>query len=437
MITKDLVKKKVCETIDNQAQRIIEIGEDIFCHPELGFKEERTSNLVASCLTSLGLETQRGLALTGVKATANGRKKGPHVMIMGELDAVVCPLHPHSDPVTGASHSCGHNAQIASMIGSAMGLLPILNELDGSLSFCGVPAEEYVELAFRKQLKDQGKIEFYGGKQEWIRQGFFDDIDMGMMCHSHAGESRRKFLIDCDSSGFIGRTAQFRGKEAHAGAEPYHGVNALNAASLAIVAMNMQRETFKDSERVRVHPIITKGGDLVNIVPSDVRMEMYIRARNIQAVTESAAKIERAIKGSSMAIGTDVTLVDIPGYLPLRQDPLLCNLSAHNAKSLLGKDGAIFGEELKGATDAGDVSSIMPFNHLSSGGFTGVAHSLNFTISDKEMAYVLPAKLMALNAVDLLWDGATEAKKVIKDYTPSFASNEEYCQFWRGFSREY
>ena len=432
-MTKEELKSLVVGEIEAHASQIIDIGKTIFENPELGFKEYKTSALAEKTLTGLGLDCETGLALTGVKARLEGGGKNPEdnisVMVMGELDAVVCPLHPKADPVTGAAHSCGHNSQIASMLGTAMGLTPFREYLGGDVVFTAVPAEEYVELEFREKLREEGKIHFFGGKQEYIRQGILDDVDMGMMIHSHAGLRDRKFLLSCDSSGFIGKIIRFTGKEAHAGAEPSAGINALNAAALSLMAINSQRETFKDSDRIRVHPIITKGGDLVNIVPADVRMETYVRGRTIESIFDASAKVNRALRGSAMAIGADVDIREIPGYLPLAQDEELTSVFGRNVTSLLGEEGIYSGYELMGSTDAGDISTIMPFIHVSTGGYDGVAHSRNFEVCDEEMAYVMPAKIMALSVIDLLWDRANAARAIKNQFTPQFDAGS-YVSFW-------
>jgi amidohydrolase len=431
-MTKEELKQQVLRQIDLNKEKIISIGNKIFNHPELGFKEWNTSKLVADQLKALGLSCEEQLAITGVKACAKGKESKTKVMIMGELDAVVCPLHPCADTNTGAAHSCGHNSQVAAMLGAAIGLTPFMERLNGDVVFAAVPAEEYVELEFRERLKKEGKIEFFGGKQEFIRLGVLDDVDMGMMIHSHAGIKDRKFLLSCDSSGFVGKIVKFIGKEAHAGAEPFEGINALNAAALSLMAINSQRETFKDSDRIRVHPIITKGGDLVNIVPADVRMETYVRGRTIDAIMSASEKVNRAIHGSAISIGAQVEITETPGYLPLIQNEKMNELFAENAKGLLGPDANLTGYELMGATDAGDISSLMPFLHISTGGYSGTAHSKNFTICDEEMAYVIPAKAMAMTTIDLLWNGAAQALKIKEGYVPKF-NKESYLTFWRNF----
>jgi amidohydrolase len=432
-MTKEELKQRCAAIIDENKDAIIAIGEEIFAHPELGFKEKRTSQLVKDTLDRLRIPHQDGIALTGVKGVLKGKSSDIRVMVMGELDAVICPLHPQADPDTGAAHSCGHNSQIASMLGAAIGLAPLAAELDGDVVFAAVPAEEYVELEYRERLQQDGKIQFFGGKQEYIRLGALDDVDMGMMIHSHAGVTDRHFLMECDSSGFIGKLVRFTGREAHAGARPFDGINALNAAALSLMAINSQRETFREKDRIRIHPIITKGGDLVNIVPADVRMETYVRGTNLEGILNASEKVNRSLKGCAYAIGAEVEIDELPGYLPLIQDKGISDLFAGNAETILGEGTNIYGEELMGATDAGDISSLMPFIHVSTGGYSGDAHSKDFTICDKEMAYVMPAKAMAMTVIDLLWDNAAQAKQIKAGFTPKF-TRESYLEFWKQFS---
>ena len=111
-----------------------------------------------------------------------GKGEGPNICIIGEMDAVKCFRHPYADSDTGAAHACGHNAQIASMLGVAIGIVKsgVMEKLGGKVTFFAVPAEEFVELDRKEQLKNEGKIEYFGGKQELIRLGEFDGIDMAI-----------------------------------------------------------------------------------------------------------------------------------------------------------------------------------------------------------------------------------------------------------------
>ena len=438
---KQQIKAAVCAAIDQNRDKLIALGKDIFAHPELGYKETRTSALVQQMFEELGLPYQSGLALTGVKARAAGRDHRATVALLGELDAVVSPTHPFADERSGAAHACGHNAQIAAMLGAAMGLClsGAMEQLDGDLAFLAVPAEEFVELEYRQKLRDEGKVEFVGGKQQLIAEGAFDDVDMAMMVHSYCSPDVRSSVVGAPSSGFVGKIVQYTGKEAHAGVEPENGVNALNAAMLGLMAVNAQRETFKDDDGIRVHPIITKGGDLVNIVPADVRIETYVRGMDTDAVVAASAKVNRALEAGAYAVGARCEIKELPGYLPMRQNPDLDRVFLQNARALLGEEHVIdatVGPKMgAGSSDMGDLSHVIPAIHPVAGGFCGSAHAKDFAICDEEMAYILPAKMMAATAVDLLWDGAAEALRVKENFVPKY-TKESYLQFWREFVGE-
>lgn len=424
------LKQIVCNTIDKNKEKIIALGEEILKNPELGYKEFKTSELVRTLFHELGLENITEHAITGVKGWAKGSSSEVKIALIGELDAVLCPAHTFADPKTGAAHSCGHNTQIASLIGCAMGLLSsgVMQQLEGDVCFFATPAEEYVEIEYRKELIKQNKISYLGGKQELIASGAFDDIDMAIMTHSETNSPSPRVVVNGEAMGFIGKTVQFLGKEAHAGGAPHEGINALNAASIAIMCINAQRETFRDCDSVRVHPIITKGGDLVNIVPADVRMESYVRAGNIPAMQNANKKVNRAIQGASYAVGTQVKIDDMIGYLPLIQNEPMSDLFAENAAALLGTDAVFSKLPFAGSTDMGDLGYLLPVIQPTISGFSGAAHSKDFTITDKEYAYIIPAKLMAMTVIDLLSNQAEKALR-IKEENPR-KTKEQYKKMW-------
>src|SRR5829696_1516184 len=197
MPTANELKARVCEAIDRHRDRIAQLTGDILQHPELGYKEHRTADLVARTFRELGLPHETGLALTGVKASLPSGSGGPSVSVMGELDALPVPGHPHYDPTTGAAHACGHHAQIGMMLATAIGFVEagVMPDLDGRMVFMAVPAEESVEVEWRLGLRDEGKIEFLGGKQELIKLGAFDDVDVAMIVHSSGRPETRKLAL--------------------------------------------------------------------------------------------------------------------------------------------------------------------------------------------------------------------------------------------------
>ncbi len=431
---KSSLKQQVCQAIDQRADEIIALGEFMFEHPELGYKEHKAAALVEEKFKALGMSYRAGLAVTGVKAKLPGRTHNLAVAVMGELDAVVCHDHPSADPVTGAAHCCGHNAQSAMMVGVAMGLVDsgAMQHLDGDVIVMAVPAEEYVELDYRQKLRRNGQIHFLGGKQELLYLGELDDVDMAMMCHSESETPGRIIRVPgpgIGSNGFIGKAIRYIGTEAHAGGAPHAGINALNAAMLGLMGIHANRETFKDADAIRVHPIVTKGGDLVNIVPADVRVETYVRGRSIDAIMDASVKVNRALQAGAMAVGAEVEIAEIPGYLPLLNDQNMAQLFRQNAVELLGEAGVEDAGFMSGSTDMGDITHIMPGIHPMVGGTAGRAHARDYAMVDKEMAYVVPAKVMAMTVIDLLWDGASLGQTIKADFEPKM-SKEQYLAMW-------
>ncbi|MFA5870252.1 MAG: amidohydrolase [Candidatus Bathyarchaeia archaeon] len=417
-MSKDSVKKKVLEAIDARADEIIEIGEAIWRKPELGFKEFHTAELTERKYGEMGWAYESKIGITGSKAYLKKRGRGPVVGIIGELDAIRVPDHPDCDPITGAAHSCGHNAQMAAMLGAGFGLNDVMGELDGNVALLTVPAEEYLEIDYRNSLREKGKLEFFGGKQEFIRLGYMKDIDISIGSHTDS-EIKERLSVGGSNNGFVGKMVHYIGLEAHAGGSPHKGINALNAAMLGLMAIHAQMETFKDEDTIRVHPIITKGGEIVNNVPADVRMESYVRGKTVEAIKDANVKVNRALKAGAMAVGAEVEIDDHPGYMPYTKDAALDAVLKANAASLVGEDQIKVKGHSTGSTDLGDFSCIMPTTSIGMGGCTGRGHGRDFKIVDKQTAYVLPAKVMALTCVDLLYDKAKLAREITKGFKPT------------------
>lgn len=429
-MNKNELKERVVAAIEENKDIIIAAGRKIYSNPEFGYKEFETTKTVSDFFKNeLGLEVEEKIAYTGCRARINEDKSGPKVAILGELDGISCSEHPDANSI-GASHTCGHNVQIAGMLGAAVGLIKsgVFKELDGKVDFIATPAEEFIELAYRSKLKADGHIKYFGGKQELIRKGAFDDVDMSIMFHV-LDTGDKKVLVGPESNGFIGKEVKFIGKEAHAGSAPYEGINALNAAMLAINNVNAQRETFKEADRVRFHPIITKGGDIVNVVPADVRMESYVRARTIASMIDANKKVNRALIAGAMAVGAEIEITELPGYLPILKHNDMEKVLRENLHFIGLKDEDIIdGGDFTGSFDFGDVSHIIPTLHPMFGGIKGALHTRGYSIVDEEYAYLAPAKSMALTVVDLLFNNAETGKEILKNFKPVM-TKDEYLAF--------
>jgi len=411
------MKNKIIKAIDDNREKIIALGEDILRTPELGYKEFKTSERVQKEFDSLGIPYRSELAITGVKGTVGNPDAKINICIIGELDAIKCFEHPFANPETGAAHACGHNAQLACMIGAAYGIVKsgVLDEIDGKITFFAVPAEEFVELEYRERLVADGKISRMAGKQELIALGEFDDVDIAMMIHSHALTPTPNVYVEGTSLGFDTKQITFEGKAAH-GSEPFNGINALNAAMLALMGINANRETFRDEDRVRIHPIITNGGDLVNVVPDKAVIETYVRGATAKAIEDASAKVDNAVNAGAMAVGAKCSIKNVKGFDPLIQDANLSKVFEENARLFVSEENIFHGVNMTGSTDMGDLSLIMPAIQPTMGGFDGALHSKEFTIKDPETVYITASKILALTAYDLLKDGAKRAIEIKENF---------------------
>ena len=460
--TKNQLKEYAINAIESNSEKIIAIGDAIYEEPELGYKEEKTAAKVKKVFDELNFKYRDEVAISGVVADLRGAESKLKVAVMGELDAVISPANRCADLTTGAAHTCGHNAMIAALIGVAyaLGTTDIMRHLSGDVALMAIPAEEFVEIEYRKGLIDAGKIRFMGGKQEFIYLGEFDDIDLALMFHNdqsgqpgqscqsgqsgqpnqpgQSGQSNQpnqpqsEILASAGytSIGFVGKFIQYIGKAAHAGASPHLGINALNAASIGLTAVNYQRETFKDEDSIRIHPIITKGGALVNVVPDDVRIETFVRGANMEAILDAEMKVDRAFRAGGDAVGAKTNIESFPGYLPLVMCDPLMDIMFENQKQVLGADRVIYkGPSLKGSTDAGDLSYILPTLHAGFGGLSGPLHTDHVEVIDKEVAYISPAKSLVMTVIDLLYDGAGAGLDVKKDFKP-IMTKDQYLRDW-------
>ena len=192
MPTTDELKSKAQSEIDQHGEELVRVAKAILNDPEPGFREVNTSRLVAQKFQELEIPYQDGIAITGLKGLLDTGTSGPTVSVMGELDSLKVLGHPHVNPQTGAAHACGHHCQIAMMLGTAIGLkaASVRENLAGRIALIAVPAEEYIEIEYRDDLRRQGKIEFLGGKLEFIKLGALDDVDIAMMTHTTSGAGR-------------------------------------------------------------------------------------------------------------------------------------------------------------------------------------------------------------------------------------------------------
>ena len=436
-MTQEEMKAAAYAEIDARGDEAVGIAKDVLAAPEPGYREHKTSATTAAKLRDVGIAMKDGIAITGLKGVLSGGAPGPTVAVIGELDSHIVSGHAHADPETNAAHACGHHTQIGQIVAVAIGLQTpgVLENLAGRVALVVVPAEEYIEIEYRNELRRRGEIEFLVGKSEFIKLGEFDDVDLAMMTHTDNVEEKAKFNVGGTFNGMVAKLIKFTGVSAHAGSEPHAGVNALNAATLALNAIHAQRETFRNEDTIRVHPIITRGGGAVSAVPDDVRIETFVRGRTIDAVLSACDKVDRSARAGALAMGAGVTITTLPGYLPVQNDDSMQRLHTANAAALVG-EGAVKprGHET-GSSDIGDLSAIMPIIHPYVAAATGKAHGVDYEVQDYDLAVLASAKAMLGTVIDLLADGARNANGIIGSYRAPL-TRTEYLAKLRGLARE-
>ena len=434
MPTIDELKASAQAAIDDRAEWLVEAARTILDNPEPGFTEIKTSRFVSEKLSELGIAHQSGIAITGLKGVVSGGRPGPTVAVIGELDSLRVLDHPHTDPETGAAHACGHHCQTPMMLGAAVGLLvpEVLESLAGNIAFIAVPAEEFIDVEYRWGLHQQGALGLMAGKQEFIRLGAFDDVDLAMMVHTASSTQEvAKFSTGGTSNGHVVKYVRFIGKATHAGGSPHLGVNALQAAMVALNALNTQRETLRNEDNVRLHGIMTRGGAAVNSVPADVRYEGRVRGRTAEAIADANDKMDRCVRAGALTMGGSVEIVTIPGYMPMKNNDPMMELFERNAAEIVGADEVMRHPAERnrgGSTDMGDLSQIMPVIHPYTTAARGSGHSVDYVVEDYTQAVVNPAKAMAMTVIDLLSGDAQAAKRVIETSPPTM-TKAQYLSF--------
>lgn len=430
--------ENIKKAIDDAKEMILSSERLIWKNPETGYKEWKTSEYMAEKFREFGYELHMAGNIPGFYADFDTGKPGPKILVLGELDSLICEDHPEADSVTGAVHSCGHHAQCAALLGVAKALKDscVSEGWCGSVRLCAVPAEEPIELEFRQKLIKEGKIKYICGKPEFISRGYFDGADIAFMVHTTVSQEY-DFLVQNGSTGALTKHITYKGKSAHAGGSPNLGINALYAANLGLNAINALRETFKEPDLVRVHPIMTKGGDAVNAIPADVHMESFVRALTYDAMKTENKKVNRALAGSAVSLGASLTISDALAASPLIND-LTLKAIFEEAVFDYNPNASFksFDRTSTGCTDMGDISMIMPAIHPNAAGADGISHGNNYTIKNPEKACVDSAAVQLIMLSKLLSDGGKNAELVLKNKGAHIISKEEYLKIMDEFTKD-
>lgn len=403
------------------------LADDLWNCPELGYQEYRTSERLLKSFQTLPVDIKMFTPLTGFCATLDMGVPGPTIAVLCDMDAASCPEHPDAEQETGTVHCCGHHIQMTAVYGAAKVLAcsGVQSHLCGKIKFIAVPAEEYVNLEYRRELYRKNVIEFLGGKSELMKRGVFDGVDAVIAIHS-LPMGKQRFALCTGLNGFQVVVVDIYGKAGDFSSNPSNSINALDAAQLGMSALNAWRATFKADDAICVNPIITSGGETMNAVPGHVRMEILVRGNSREAISNTMEKVKMAFSGCSQALGARVEFTFLHSYAPFKVNKEMNWVARSVTKNISGYEAPEMPPG-HGTTDLGDLSMMMPTILSYVSGCSGSLHSPEFRVTDST-CYSDGAKLISGIVTNLLVDSGSFVKWLKKEKPPLYPTKEEYLE---------
>ncbi len=371
------IKQTAVASVESHGKELISLSDQIWGFAETALKETRSSKALADYAAAQGFAVQRGVAELPTAFVASYGEGRPIIGILGEYDALP-GISQKAQPVKealvegAAGHGCGHNMFGAASLGAAIAIKELIASgyLHGTIRFYGTPAEEAV-----------------GGKIYMARAGLFSDLDVALAWHpsdkTQADTTSSQALVD-----FI---VEFKGKAAHAAADPWNGRSAADGLELFTHGLNMMREHVKPT--VRMHYVIQKAGDVPNVVPEYAKLWCWVRDKDRPGVEDLFKRARAIAEGAALMAGVESKLtvqsgswellVNLPGERLLEANMRWLGELQFTAEEqafarqiqratgvpeagLVTKIRPIGEQEFEGgSTDVGDISWIVPTLHVS------------------------------------------------------------------------
>lgn len=423
-------KQDILKSVEKHQKELIMLSDDIWNYAETALMEHKSSKALADYAEAQGFKVERNVADLPTAFIASYGSGKPIIGIMGEYDALPglsqkAQITKEALKVGAAGHGCGHNMFGPGSLGAAIAIKELIEagELKGTIRFYGTPAEE--DLA---------------GKVYMARAGVFDDLDVCLDWHpSYLNEASVQ-----SSQAVTDYSINFKGKSAHAAADPWNGRSALDAAEFFTTGINSLREHVKPS--VRMHYVYTKAGQVPNVIPEEASVWLWIRDSKRSGVAEVAERMKDIAKGAALMAGVEYEVklnsglyeilvnqagadvlqknIEFVGPISYTEDEIefANNIMKEYGLEAKGIDGSIhkmketLADAVGGSTDVGDVSYIVP--EISLGAVTAPVgspwHSWvvvacgGMSIGHKGMLFA--SKSLGTTMVDLFEDEALRAK---------------------------
>ncbi len=310
--------QKALKWIENNKEKVIDIGQKIWEYAEVGLQEHKSSKLLAEVLEEHGFEIEYGVAGMPTAFVAKYGSGSPKIGLLAEYDALPHLSNkaiPEQEPLKedAPGHGCGHNIYGSAVMAAAIGLKEEIdtNDLEGTIIFYGCPAEETLV-----------------GKVYMAREGLFDDLDLSLTWHPGNYNA-----VSVGSSNAMNSVKfNFHGRTAHAAGDPHNGRSALDAVELMNIGVNYLREHVIPT--ARLHYVITNGGGEPNVVPDKAQVWYYVRAPKRSDVDEIYERVVKIAKGAAMMTGTTMDIEFLSGCYNTLMNHTLAELILESMKEV-------------------------------------------------------------------------------------------------------
>lgn len=370
------------KTIESLEQSLYDLGTNLFEHPELGYKENKTKEILVQFFKNHKVQVHKEYTITGFSVQCG--QGSPHIALIAEMDAVITAQHRCATNNDFAAHSCGHSSQCVMMSAVFLALKQSITK--GTITLFFTPAEEYIDIEYRNQLLADGKIRAIGGKQEMLLNHEFEGIDC--FIHAHGmGEAKELYSIHSQLAGFNFQKYTFLGQTAHAAVMPDQAKNALNMFSLFNSAVAYLRETFIDEDKNRFHGHLLPSNHSINSIPDKIEYEAYVRSFNSNKLKSLSEQFALTAQHCAAALGGKCEVKTTLGYLPLKPSIELGELFNEEILKVCPSQLIRYHERSIAAGDIGDLSQFYPGIQLGYSGFKGRMHGDDLEISDPHFIY--------------------------------------------------
>jgi amidohydrolase len=323
----------VKEYLEKEARRVfprvVEIRRHFHAHPELSFQELKTSQTIISILKEVGVEVTAGIATTGVVGLVRGSKPGKTIALRADMDALpiteVTGL-PYASQTPGVMHACHHDGHMAMLLGAAMALTKMRDELNGNVKFIFQPAEE--GYAGARQMIEEGVLE----REPLIQAAFALHLDA--LAPLGTLSTRPGPIMACADIFSI----SVIGKGGHA-ALPQKSIDPIVVAGHVITALqNIASRMTDPTDSVVVSICTLHAGTALTVIPDRVEMGGTVRLFHPNLRDRMPSLMEGIIKGVTAAFGATYQFNYIRGYPATINDPAFTNLVLSCAQEILGEE---------------------------------------------------------------------------------------------------